>query len=63
VNHGIPRAPPAPKLTDGKLGHAAEGSSFPILKPATGQEIGRAPDGAGAGCGRAGRADQRKGVA
>jgi aldehyde dehydrogenase (NAD+) len=40
----IPASPPAQQYVDGKLGRAAAGSSYPILNPATGQEIGRAPE-------------------
>ena len=36
-------AAPAQLLIDGKLTAAADGSSFPTLDPATGEEIGRAP--------------------
>ena len=36
-------AAPAQLLIDGKLTAAADGSSFPTLNPATGDEIGRAP--------------------
>ena len=36
--------PPAQQLVDGKLVGAADGSTYPILNPATGQEIGVAPD-------------------
>ena len=37
-------APPARLLLDGKLAGASDGATFPILNPATGREIGRAPD-------------------
>ncbi|TWG98511.1 aldehyde dehydrogenase (NAD+) [Nocardioides sp. J9] len=37
--------PPAQQLIDGKLVGASDGSSYPILDPATGEEIGHAPDG------------------
>ncbi|HEX5770470.1 MAG TPA: aldehyde dehydrogenase [Nocardioidaceae bacterium] len=37
--------PTAQLLVDGKLVGASHGGTFPILDPATGQEIGRAPDG------------------
>jgi aldehyde dehydrogenase (NAD+) len=37
--------PAAQLLVDGKLVGASDGGTFPILNPATGQEIGRAPDG------------------
>ena len=36
--------PPARQLVGGKLDGAADGSTFAILNPATGEEIGRAPD-------------------
>jgi aldehyde dehydrogenase (NAD+) len=36
--------PPAQQLVGGKLSDAANGASYPIINPATGQEIGRAPD-------------------
>lgn len=36
--------PPAQQLVDGKLGAASTGASYPILNPATGEEIGHAPD-------------------
>ena len=36
-------AAPAQLLIDGKLAAAADGSTFPTLDPATGEEIGRAP--------------------
>ncbi|HET6154381.1 MAG TPA: aldehyde dehydrogenase family protein, partial [Marmoricola sp.] len=36
---------PAPlQLIDGKLTAASDGATYPILSPATGQEIGQAPD-------------------
>ncbi|MCW2772592.1 MAG: aldehyde dehydrogenase, partial [Nocardioides sp.] len=37
--------PPAQQLIDGKLVGAADGTTYPILNPATGQEIGQAPNG------------------
>ena len=38
--------PPAPQqLIDGKLTPASDGATYPILNPATGAEIGQAPDG------------------
>ena len=37
-------SPPAQQLVGGKLGGAADGASYAILNPATGEEIGRAPD-------------------
>jgi aldehyde dehydrogenase (NAD+) len=36
--------PPAQMLIDGKLTPASDGTTYPILNPATGQEIGQAPD-------------------
>jgi aldehyde dehydrogenase (NAD+) len=36
--------PPAQQLVDGKLGGATGGATYPILNPATGEEIGVAPD-------------------
>ena len=36
--------PPAQQLVDGKLVGASDGTSYPILNPATGEEIGQAPD-------------------
>lgn len=36
--------PPARLLLDGKLTAAGDAATYPILNPATGQEIGRAPD-------------------
>ena len=36
--------PPAQQLVGGKLSGASDGASFAILNPATGEEIGRAPD-------------------
>jgi aldehyde dehydrogenase (NAD+) len=41
---GSTSTPPAQQLVDGKLGGASDGASYAILNPATGQEIGRAPD-------------------
>ncbi|MCW2751570.1 MAG: aldehyde dehydrogenase [Aeromicrobium sp.] len=35
---------PAQQLVDGKLGAASTGETYPILNPATGEEIGHAPD-------------------
>ena len=35
---------PAQQLVGGKLGGASDGASYAILNPATGEEIGRAPD-------------------
>ena len=40
--------PPAQQLVDGKLVAASDGATYPILNPATGQEIGTAPDGTAA---------------
>jgi aldehyde dehydrogenase (NAD+) len=40
--------PPAQQLIDGKLVGASDGATFPILNPATGREIGVAPDGTSA---------------
>lgn len=40
--------PAAQQLIDGKLVAASDGSSYPIFNPATGAEIGRAPDGTAA---------------
>ena len=38
--------PPAPQqLVDGKLVGSSDGTTYPIINPATGQEIGTAPDG------------------
>ncbi|MEU0313674.1 aldehyde dehydrogenase [Nocardioides sp. NPDC006273] len=39
-----PTNPPAQQYVDGKLGDASSGETYAILNPATGQEIGRAPD-------------------
>jgi aldehyde dehydrogenase (NAD+) len=39
-----PTNPPALQLVDGKLSEAASGARYPILNPATGAEIGTAPD-------------------
>ncbi len=36
--------PPAQQLVDGKLSGASDGTSYPILNPATGEQIGVAPD-------------------
>ena len=36
--------PPGQQLVDGKLIGASDGTTYPILNPATGEEIGRAPD-------------------
>ncbi|MDN4174225.1 aldehyde dehydrogenase [Nocardioides sp. SOB77] len=40
--------PPAQQLVDGKLVPASDGATYPILKPATGEVIGHAPDGTAA---------------
>ena len=40
--------PPAQQLVDGKLTGASDGTAYPILNPATGQQIGVAPDGTAA---------------
>lgn len=46
--------PPAPlMLIDGELVAAADGRTYPILNPATGQEIGQAPDATAADLDRA----------
>ena len=37
--------PPARQLIDGALVPASDGATYPIINPATGQEIGIAPDG------------------
>ncbi|HEX6874284.1 MAG TPA: aldehyde dehydrogenase [Nocardioidaceae bacterium] len=39
-----PANPPAQMLIDGKLVGASDGRTFPVLNPATGMEIGHAPD-------------------
>jgi aldehyde dehydrogenase (NAD+) len=44
VTSRIPSSPAALQLIDGKLRQASNGASYPILNPATGQEIGRGPD-------------------
>jgi aldehyde dehydrogenase (NAD+) len=36
--------PPPQQLVDGKLSGASNGASYPILNPATGEQIGHAPD-------------------
>jgi aldehyde dehydrogenase (NAD+) len=36
--------PPAQQLVDGKLTPASDGATYPILSPATGEQIGVAPD-------------------
>ena len=38
-------SPPPRMLVDGKLLEASDGATYPIVNPATGQVIGRAPDG------------------
>lgn len=40
----MPTNPPAQQYVDGKLGDASSGETYAILNPATGAEIGRAPD-------------------
>jgi aldehyde dehydrogenase (NAD+) len=40
----VPSLPPAQLLVDGKLTGASDGATFPVLDPATGREIGQAPD-------------------
>jgi aldehyde dehydrogenase (NAD+) len=45
VSGSIPiTSPPAQQLVGGKLSDASSGATYPILNPATGEEIGRAPD-------------------
>jgi aldehyde dehydrogenase (NAD+) len=44
----ITAVPAAQQLIDGKLVSASDGTSYPILNPATGLEIGQAPDGTAA---------------
>ena len=39
-----PTNPPAQQLIDGKLTEAGDGARYPILNPATGAQIGTAPD-------------------
>ena len=39
-----PVNPPARQLVDGSLVEASDGATYPSLNPATGEEIGRAPD-------------------
>ncbi|NHC23139.1 aldehyde dehydrogenase [Nocardioides sp. IC4_145] len=41
-------SPPAQQLVDGKLVPASDGTTYPILNPATGEVIGHAPDGTAA---------------
>ena len=42
---GVPDSVPAPRmLLDGRLVEASDGGTFAVLDPATGLEIGRAPD-------------------
>jgi aldehyde dehydrogenase (NAD+) len=45
---GLGSTPPAQQLIDGKLVGASDGSTYPILNPANGLEIGVAPDGTAA---------------
>jgi aldehyde dehydrogenase (NAD+) len=40
--------PPAQQLVDGKLVGSSTGATFAVVNPATGEEIGRAPDGSAA---------------
>ena len=44
----IAEVPPAQQLIDGKLVAASDGTTYPILNPSTGLEIGQAPDGTSA---------------
>jgi aldehyde dehydrogenase (NAD+) len=44
VNARFPDNPPPRQLVDGKLTGASDGATYPILNPATGQQIGVAPD-------------------
>jgi aldehyde dehydrogenase (NAD+) len=53
VTSRVPASPPARQYVAGKLGPASTGSSYPILNPATGQEIGRAPESTSADVGAA----------
>src|SRR5687767_15394696 len=39
-----PVSPPPRLLVDGCLAEASDGATYPILNPATGEEIGRTPD-------------------
>jgi aldehyde dehydrogenase (NAD+) len=41
----VPGVPQARQLIDGTLVAASDDASYPILNPATGREIGNAPDG------------------
>jgi aldehyde dehydrogenase (NAD+) len=43
-----PDVPAPQQLIDGKLTGASTGATFPVVNPATGEEIGRAPDGSAA---------------
>jgi aldehyde dehydrogenase (NAD+) len=43
-----PDVPEPRQLVDGKLVGASTGETYPVVNPATGEEIGRAPDGSGA---------------
>lgn len=43
-----PATPAARQLIDGRLVGASDGRSYPIINPANGREIGRAPDGTAA---------------
>jgi aldehyde dehydrogenase (NAD+) len=42
-----PDVPEPRQLVDGKLVGASTGDTYPVVNPATGEEIGRAPDGSG----------------
>jgi aldehyde dehydrogenase (NAD+) len=46
-------------LLDGRLEAAADGATFPVFNPATGEEIGRAPDATAADVDRAVAAARR----
>ena len=48
-----PANPAAQQYVDGKLCGASDGASYPVVNPATGQEIGRAPAGTAADADRA----------
>ena len=41
----LPDVPAAQQLIDGKLVGSGSGATFAVVNPATGEEIGRAPDG------------------
>ena len=55
----IPTSPQPQLLIDGKLTPASDGTTYPILNPATGKEIGRAPDATPADLGAAVAAARR----